>query len=70
VTTVFLWTLDAPNEISEGIFTLFLAVDLVSFAMVSYLYRHEKESTGISRACLATGGVLVVIFLFVSLILA
>jgi hypothetical protein len=70
VTTVFLWTLDALNEISEGIFALFLAADLVAFAMISYLYRHDKEGIDLSRIWLAIGGVVIVIFLFTSLVLA
>jgi O-antigen/teichoic acid export membrane protein len=70
VATIFLWTLDALNEISEGIFALFLAANLVSFAMISYLYRHEKEAMNPSRLWLAIGGILIVVFLFVSLALA
>jgi hypothetical protein len=69
VATIFLWSLDALNQISEGDFALFLAVDLVAFAMISYLYRHEKESIGLSRGWLAIGGALIVIFLFASLVL-
>ena len=69
VTTAFLWTLDALNEISESTFALFLAADLVSFAMISYLYRNVKEMGIPNRGWIAVGGILVVIFLFASLAL-
>ncbi len=69
VTTLFLWTLDALNEISEGVFALFLAADLVAFAMISYLYRHEREDVNPSRTWIAVGGALIVVLLITSLML-
>lgn len=69
VATVFLWTLDALNEISEGVFALFLAADLVSFAMVSSVYRHDKESITMSRGWLIVGGCLIAVLLLASLAL-
>jgi hypothetical protein len=69
VTIVFLWTLDALNQVSEGTFALFLAADMIGFAMISYLYRHEKEMEMPSKAWLVVGGVLIVIFMFSSLVL-
>jgi RsiW-degrading membrane proteinase PrsW (M82 family) len=65
--TVFLWTLDDLNEISEGIFALFLAIDLVSFAMISYSYRKDRELEAPNKAWLLVGCALIVILLFSSL---
>jgi len=69
VTIVFLWTLDALNQVSEGTFALFLAADMIGFAMISYLYRHEKEMEIPSKVWLVVGGVLIVVFMFSSLVL-
>ena len=70
ITIVFLWTLDALNQVSEGTFALFLAADMIGFAMVSYLYRHEQEMEVPSKTWLAIGGVLIVILMFSSLFFA
>jgi hypothetical protein len=69
VTVIFLWTLDALNQVSEEIFALFLAADMIGFAMISYLYRHEKEMEIPSRAWLVVGGILILVFMFSSLLL-
>jgi 4-hydroxybenzoate polyprenyltransferase len=69
VTAVLLWTLDALNEVSEGTFALILAVDMISFAMISYVYRHDKESEPPSRGWLAVGSVLVLVLLFSTFVL-
>jgi hypothetical protein len=68
VSTVFLWTLDALNDISEGIFALFVAVDLISFAMISYLYRVEKASTSPKRFWILIGCVFLIAIIFSSLV--
>jgi hypothetical protein len=69
VSIVLLWTLDALNEVSEGTFALFLAVDMISFAMISYVYRHDKEAETPSRGWIIVGSVLVLVLLFSSLVL-
>lgn len=67
--TIFLWTLDDLNEISEGTFAVFLAIDLVSFAVISYTYRKEKVMESPNKTWLLVGCVLIVILLFSSLFL-
>lgn len=42
VATFYLWTLNALNSISEGKFAAFLAVDLLSFAIISYIFRAQR----------------------------
>jgi len=39
ISTVFLWSLNPTDIVSETKFAIFLAVDLLSFAMVAYSYR-------------------------------
>lgn len=69
LSTGFLWTLDALNEISEGIFALFVAVDLLSFAMISYIYRSEKLNSPPSRVWILVGSFLLLSIIFSSLII-
>jgi len=70
VTIIFLWTLDALNQVSESTFALFLAVDMISFAMISYIYRHEKEDQKPNRGWLVVGSGLILVLLFSGLVLA
>lgn len=65
----FLWTLNSVSETSEGIFGLFLAVDLVSFSMVSYIYRVDKRGDQVSRGSLIAGCCVILLLLFVTLFL-
>jgi hypothetical protein len=69
VSLVLLWTLDALNQVSEEIFALFLAVDMLSFAMISYVYRHAKGNEVPNRGWLIIGSALVLVLLFSTLVL-
>jgi hypothetical protein len=51
----FLWTLNPVSEVGEAIFALYLSVDLVSFAMISHIFRVDKWKGSIRRATLVTG---------------
>ena len=68
--TVFLWTLNALNQASNGTYALFIAVDLISFAMISYVYRAEKWSEPLGKTWLIVGSGLVVLLLLASLVLS
>jgi hypothetical protein len=65
----FLWTLNSVSERSEEIFGLFLAVDLVSFSMVSYIYRVGKRGDRVSHGSLFAGCCVILLLLFVALFL-
>lgn len=43
VSVWFLWTFDSVGSAGESSFALFLAADLVSFAIISYIYRLLKR---------------------------
>jgi len=60
-----LWTINPTGSASESIFAVFLAVDLLSFAMISYIYRGSKGEDGIGRLPILAGCVLISILLFV-----
>jgi hypothetical protein len=57
IATVFLWTLSALSSVSEGKFAVFLAVDLLSFAMISYIYRTQRWTKFPSRPWLLAGSI-------------
>jgi len=64
--TVTLWTLNPTDSASQAVFATLLGVDLLAFAMVSYLYRSEKSGTGFSRPWVLVGcAAFVVLFLAV-----
>jgi hypothetical protein len=67
VATIFLWTLESVSAVSEGKFALFLAVDLLSFAMIAYVYTHERWSEAVSRSWVLLGSVGLAVLLIASL---
>ena len=69
VSVYFLWALNSVNQVGEGVFAIFLAVDLVSFAMISYIYRTYKSGDGLNRGLLIVACCMILIFLYASLAL-
>jgi hypothetical protein len=69
VSVVIVWAISAVGQTEEGIFALFLAVDLVSLAMISNVYRSYKHGLGLDRRFLLAGCALILIFVYVSLAL-
>lgn len=59
----FLWALNPVGPGAEDAFALYLAADLVSFAMISYVYRALKRDDRFGRAPLVAGCFFVVILL-------
>ena len=68
IATVFLLTLNALSSVSEGKFAVFLAVDLLSFAMISYVYRMQRWSRLPSRAWLLAASIGLALLIFSSLL--
>jgi len=56
-----LWTLSSTVVTSQSVFGIYLAVDLVCFAMISYIYRTSKSGGRLSRAFMVAGCVLLLI---------
>jgi len=67
VSGIFLWTLNAVGTVSEGRFAVFLAIDVLSFAMVTYTYVHHKWGEVVSRAWILAGSIGLVVLLISSL---
>jgi surface polysaccharide O-acyltransferase-like enzyme len=61
---ITLWTLNPTGSTSESTFAIYLAVDLVSFAMISYVYRGSKSGDGIGRLPLIAGCAFISVLLF------
>lgn len=67
VATIFLWTLSSVGTADVGRFAVFLAVDLLSFAMVAFVFTHNKWGEEISRWWILIGSIGLVILLLSSL---
>lgn len=65
-----LWTLEATSSASQSVFAVFLAVDLVSFAMISYVYRESKSGDRIGRVPLLAGSIFLVLLIAAGLVAA
>jgi len=61
----FLWVANPVGQGAEDAFALCLASDLISFAMISYVYRSLKRENSFRRAPLVAGCCFVVILLLV-----
>ncbi len=70
VATVTLWTLNPTDPASQGIFATLLGVDLLAFAMVSFLYRKDKAGQDLHRRWLIVGCGAFVVLLLAVLVLA
>lgn len=67
VSTAYLWVITLSGALSAGRFAVFLAVDLLSFALVAYAYTHEKWEETVNRVWILAGSVGLVILLLSSL---
>jgi len=67
--TVFLWRLNAVTTVGAGLFALFLSADLLSFALISYIYRHVKQDGEQPTKWLIVGYVTIAMLLLASFLL-
>jgi phosphoglycerol transferase MdoB-like AlkP superfamily enzyme len=68
VSTNYLWGLDAASSVSQARFAIFLAIDLLSFAMIAYIYRKSEWRERTYRIWLLLGSFGLVLLLVSSLI--
>lgn len=66
--TGFLITLSFATNVDQNTFALLLTVDLIAFAMTTYIYRTERIQALPSRAWLVVGSAVITIAFFSSLI--
>jgi membrane associated rhomboid family serine protease len=67
VSVIFLWTLNPVSSQSQTTFAIYLSIDLVVFAMVSYVFRVSKWGEEVKRLPLVAGCVVLLILLYVGL---
>lgn len=68
--TVTLWTLNPTDPEAQAVFATLLGIDLLGFAMVSYLYRAETNRTAFSRPWVLGGCAAFALLLAAVLLLA
>jgi len=61
--SLVLWTLDTSLASGESLFAVYLSIDLIAFAMISYVYRVTKTGDSIGRIPLLAGGIMLVLLL-------
>jgi hypothetical protein len=65
--TSAVWAFSTVGAESENLFALFTAVNLVAFAMVSYLYRSHKDSQPPNHGAMYLGFGVILLLLIVAL---
>ncbi len=60
---VVLWTIDTSLASGESLFAVYLSIDLISFAMISYVYRVTKTGDNVGRIPLLVGSVILLLLL-------
>ena len=67
VAAIYMWGITSFWTLSAGGFAIFLAIDLLSFALIAYVYTHEKWGEAVNRAWIVAGSAGLVILLLASL---
>ena len=65
ISVIFLWSLDTLPLVSQKIFILFLACDLLSFALITHVYMSKKTDTTVRGVTLMAWG-LAIMVLFIA----
>jgi hypothetical protein len=61
--SLVLWTIDTSLASGESLFAIYLSIDLITFAMISYVYRVTKTGDSIGRIPVLAGCILLVALL-------
>jgi len=67
LSVVFLWTLSPIGSQSQTTFAIYLSIDLVAFAMASYIFRKSKWREGVGPWPIVAGCVALLVLLYVGL---
>lgn len=65
-----LWLLNPIGSSATDTFALYLSLDLLAFAMISYIYRSRRSSSEPSRAWLAVGYLSLMVLLVSNLLIS
>lgn len=69
LTLAVLWILNPLTQQATDSFALYLSLDLLAFAIISYIYRSRRESRDPSRAWLAVGYLALIVLLVSDLVI-
>ena len=64
MSVVGLWTLDTYAVSGESLFAVYLSMDLICFAMITYVYRTTKGGDEIGRIPMIAGCAMLMILIF------
>lgn len=67
ISVYFLWALNPTNKIGESIFGIVLGIVLVSFAIISYVYRANKKGDAPNKWLLLAGCAMIGVLIYASL---
>jgi len=67
LSTGYLWAGNINGALSNARFAVFLAVNLLSFSIVTYVYTHDKWGEAISRGWILLGALGLALLLLSSL---
>jgi succinate-acetate transporter protein len=70
VATLYMWIVTLVGNLSAGGFAIFLAIDLLSFALIAYVYTDEKWGEAVNRVWIIVGSAGLIILLLSSLYLS
>ena len=67
ISMVYLWSITIVNPLSAARFAVFLAIDLLSFSMIAYVYMHNRWGEVVSRVWILLGSFGLIVLLISSL---
>jgi len=67
LSVVFLWSLNPVGSQAQTTFAVYLSIDLVVFAMASYIFRVSKWKEGVGRLPLVAGCLALLVLFYVGL---
>ena len=68
VSAIYLWTLNVVDNANGQLYAFYLAVVLITFAMISYIYRSNRLGRVADRKYLSVGCVIVILLLIFSML--
>jgi len=68
LSVAFLWTLSPVRSEGQTTFAIYLSIDLVVFAMCSYIYRVTKWKEGVGRIPILGGCLALLLLIFVGIV--
>jgi len=70
ISVAYLWAVTLVGSVSAGRFAIFLAIDLLSFSVVAYLYTHDRWEEDVGQAWVLLGAFGLMVLLLSSLYLS